>query len=149
MRFNLLGILIGCAISSLAASLSLFISINIGKNTIPSLGIILTIILTIALHSIVTPLIYRKFRMKPLFLPTCPYCHSKDKLYYSLAKQPSWPTEEVICAYCSHKLELQYEVLKSKCGHKKGVVRLQLLWPQSWGRWKQLDPIVLSTSERK
>jgi hypothetical protein len=90
-----------------------------------------------ASYLLITPPIYRWFHLEPLWMPRCPHCRHKDRLYYAPKVQPNWPIGEIICANCENTLELWYDEPKPH-PPDRGLIRFKLLWPQSFGRWRQL-----------
>lgn len=88
-------------------------------------------------YLVITSPLYRWFHVRPMLMPRCPHCRHKDRFYYAPRVQPNWPVGELICAKCENRLELWYEE-PHPTPPNRGLVRFKLLWPYSFGRWRQL-----------
>ncbi len=85
------------------------------------------------LYLFLTPPIYRRCRMLPLFLPKCPHCEVRP-VRYGL-QEIRWPRMVVICAGCNEKTELWWQSPATE--RPSGTMpSLLLCWPQSIGRWR-------------
>jgi len=93
-------------------------------------------ICAIVVHFIVTPLIYRRFHLRPMIVPRCPYCRDKNRWFYYEKQKVQWPMDIIICASCGMALELWYD-LPNAAHISETLPSFRLLWPQSWGgRWR-------------
>jgi hypothetical protein len=89
------------------------------------------------LYLLITPPIYRWFRLLPLLLPRCPHC-GYNKCFWTSDHQPGWPAIwRVVCDQCRKEVDLCLDD-PADAPTDADPARVRLLWPQSIGRWKQL-----------
>jgi hypothetical protein len=143
MRFGLLDLLIGCGTAALAAIVGVWL-----RRFLPAtIAFPLSILVGFGFYLLITPPIYRYFHLEPLLLPRCPHCRNIDRLYYAPKAKPDWPISDIYCAWCGKTLELWYDNPEHE-PPDRGVVRFKLVWPQSFGRWRQLPPGSENSADR-
>ncbi len=86
-------------------------------------------------HFVITPLIYRRFHLRPMLVPRCPRCKDRNRWFYYEKRKPDWPRDVIICSVCKNALELWYE-LPQDAHVSETMPSFRLVWPQSWGRWR-------------
>ena len=133
MRFRLLDLLVTGVVCLIGAFTGLFIQRHFASSSrdwpfFYGFAVISYVLLT--------PIIYRIFRLKALWLPKCPNCGSKHRHYIWHIEESIWPREVIYCGTCKQKIILWYSIIKKK--EDTAVPQYLLLWPQSWGRWKRI-----------
>src|SRR5882672_4545533 len=84
---------------------------------------------------IITPPIYRRFHLLPLFLPVCPHCKRRPGGYRVL--QSVGPRTLVACGHCGQTIELWWRE-PAASDVSKTMPSLLLGWPHSVGRWRSI-----------
>jgi hypothetical protein len=87
-------------------------------------------------YIILTPPIYRRFRMLPLFLPVCPHCGRLPHGYQILGNV--WPRSLVACGRCDKTTELWWR-RPAPSDISKTLPSLFLCWPQCIGIWRRIS----------
>jgi hypothetical protein len=85
---------------------------------------------------ILTPPIYRHFRLLPLLLPVCPHCKQLPDGYCVLEYE--WPRALVACGHCDRTTELWWSPPEPS-DVSKTMPSLLLSWPHSIGRWRRIS----------
>lgn len=96
--------LAGTLISVLAAHI-------IGR---PQWDILLALISGALAYLLLAPLIYHRFKLRPLMFPQCPKCKDKNRGYYFASPKPDWPHDRITCTACQIDIDLWYEAPKQK-----------------------------------
>jgi hypothetical protein len=99
----------------------------------------LGIVAGVALYLVVTPVIYQRLHMRPMWYPLCPTCRDKNRFWAFEAAKSSWPRENVRCFTCGTTLELWYGPRPNDSGSSINAPTFALMWPQSFGRWRRID----------
>jgi hypothetical protein len=133
MRFNLIDVLIGVALMSIGTLLTLFILGPEPRRYVLPLGLLAGL----GGYFVLSPLIYRRFRIRPMWFPKCPACKDKNHWFRFVERKPDWPRDRIVCSACRAKLELWYEPPKDE-DVSTTAPSFELLWPQSWGRWRPI-----------
>lgn len=92
--------------------------------------------LGVVLFIVLTPPLYRRFRLLPLFLPICPHCRRLPDGYHVL--EAEWPRTLVACGQCERTLELWWS-RPAPSQISKTMPSLLLSWPQSLGIWRAIS----------
>ncbi len=129
MRFGVADLLISIACMAFGILVNFMIAVRI--------SLVFSLMLGTGIYLVVTPWIYQKLCFRPLWFPLCPQCKDKNRLYYAPTVQPDWPMGEITCARCLTKIELRYNSEKNEA-IRNDAVCFQLVWPQSWGRWRRI-----------
>lgn len=134
MRFSLVDLviwivleLLGCAVVALGARFAGHG--HLSGMTLQTLGVPLGVLF----YLLFTPPIYRRFRLRPLFLPKCPHC--KNRPFRYAVTENRWPRTVVVCGECGNMTELWRMPPASK-DVSLTMPSLLLIWPQSVGRWR-------------
>ena len=90
----------------------------------------------VIVYVVLTPPIYRRFRLLPLFLPVCPHCRRLPDGYHVLVDL--WPRTLVACGHCERSIEL-WSRRPAPSDVSKTVPSLLLSWPHSIGRWRPIS----------
>jgi hypothetical protein len=93
----------------------------------------MSLLLGLIIYFILSPLIYRLFRLPPLLLPECPNYQKRPNRYDVI--EARWPRKIVICRNCNQKSELWYKPPASK-DVSKVLPGMYLAWPQTIGNWR-------------
>jgi hypothetical protein len=137
MRFSLIDLLIAIAIEGLSMGLVLWGAHWMGFGRISgALWLTLTLTLGVVLYLLITPPIYRRLRMFPLFLPVCPYCKRRPGSYRFLESAPL--RFVVACSNCERTMELWLE-RPAAADISTTMPSLLWSWPQSIGRWRSIS----------
>ncbi len=96
----------------------------------------LSALFAVVFYFVFTPLIYRKFRFRPLLFPRCPHCKDANRHYQFLGID--WRRDLLKCGTCQSILEVWYDAPEEEEVSRE-LASFQLLWPQSWGRWRVLN----------
>lgn len=135
MRFSLLDLLIGIGCGTApGACVGFFIA---GLSGHKHLALVMALSLALVSYFLITPSIYRWFHLRSLVVPRCPHCHEKNRWYWYEKAKADWPHDVIMCATCKNTLELWYEVPQD-AEISTTMPSFQLLWPQSWGRWRMI-----------
>ena len=132
MRFSLIDLLVATACMTLGFLGGDFIAVRTGP-----WAKLLGLPLGALLFLIVTPPLYRRFRLPPLLLPRCPHCHKRPDLFWF--KERIQERDIVACGLCGGVTELQYRIQPPHSASDP-MPRLLLVWPQSIGRWRVVPP---------
>lgn len=132
MRYTLLDLSIAIGVSLPATA---FANANGPADASKWTQIALSSLVALVLYLLLTPPIYRRFRMRALWLPRCPECRDQNR-HYLFAPHFDWPLEVISCPVCDTVIELWYE--EPAASRSKAKYRFRLLWPQSFGRWQRL-----------
>jgi len=133
MRCSLPDLLIAIAASGPGWFLGLYLT----QGILGRMSVLPSFLLGVVTYLVITSPLYRWFQLRPLWMPRCPHCRHKDRFYYRPRIQPDWPVGELVCAKCGKMLELWYDD-PHPIPPDRGLVRFQLVWPYSFGRWRQL-----------
>lgn len=133
MRFNLIDVLIGVALMSIGPLLALVILGPESRRLLLPLGLLFGTVT----YLVLSPPLYRRFRMRPMWFPKCPTCKDKNRWFYFTKPKPDWPRDLSICSGCRADVELWYESPKD-ADVSSTTPSFELLWPQSWGRWRAI-----------
>lgn len=87
MKYSLSDLIIGIVASSFG---SIAVSALASFSGFEPLGQFMLIATGILSYFAITPLIYRKFHLRPLMLPRCPHCKDKRRWFY---KEPATASE--------------------------------------------------------
>jgi hypothetical protein len=93
----------------------------------------------LAIYLAVTPVIYQRLRMRPMWYPLCPTCGDKNRFWAFGTTKPDWPREMVRCFSCGTVLELWYGPVPSGSEPSEESPSFSLIWPQSFGRWRRIE----------
>lgn len=93
----------------------------------------------IIIYLVASPLIYRGFKMRPMWHPRCPSCRDANRFWAYSTRKPNWPREQIRCSNCGTMVELWYVGAPSSDSSANSLPSFALLWPQSLGRWQRLD----------
>ena len=135
MRLSLLDLLLAIACimcgEVAAAGIGWLTGLHLSEGGQHLLGIPLGVLVFLA----VTPTIYRRFRLLPLFLPVCPHCKKRPPGYWIL--ESKWPRVHAKCGACQQLVELWWR-RPAASDISTTMPSLVLSWPHSVGRWKEL-----------
>jgi hypothetical protein len=134
MRFSFLDVLLTGFVSTLGLFLGMFLVRFAG---VERFELFIDWLMALLAYLLITPSLYRKLRLRPLHLPRCPYCKDMARHYWFEKPLADWPRDVVICAICKAPLELWYEVPEA-AKVSETMSSYQLVWPQSWGRWRAI-----------
>jgi hypothetical protein len=105
MRFSLIDLLIAIACIALgfeAVTGSLHL---LGVESVSQAGMqILGVLGGIVIFLLLTPPIYQRLRLLPLFLPVCPHCKRRPSGYH--VRESVYPRVLVACGHCERTIEL-------------------------------------------
>ena len=135
MRFSLTDLLIAMGTTLTGTFIGVMAAHSIGR---PQWDILSALIFGLLAYLLLTPLIYRRFKLRPLLFPQCPKCKDKNRGYYFASAKPDWPKDHITCAACQTDIDLWYEAPKHQLPSAPKH-SFQLLWPQSWGRWRNVS----------
>jgi hypothetical protein len=136
VRFGLLDLLIAGGAASLPGAI---VGVWLQKSLPGAITFLMAFLVRLVFYFLITPPIYRFFHLEPLLLPRCPHCRNINRFYYASKAKPDWPIDDIYCAECGKTLELWYADPEHE-PPDRGVARFKLVWPQSFGRWRQLPP---------
>ena len=126
MRFNLIDVLIGVSLMLVGTSLTHFtLGFEPRQYLLPA-GLLAGAIT----YLLLSPLIYRRFRIRPMWFPKCPVCKDKNRWFRFVDRKPNWPRDRIVCSSCSADVELWYE-RPNKADVATTTPGFELLWPQS------------------
>src|ERR1700722_1231759 len=106
------------------------------SNSSVLLAFVFAILVSTLIYCVITPPIYRQFRLWPLFLPKCPHCRAPERCYR--ITESHWPCFIVVCTHCQKSSE-QWWRRPSMADVSKTVPSLLLSWPESIGRWRLIN----------
>jgi hypothetical protein len=137
MRFSLIDLLMMTAcitlgLVSVTSVLHLLGVEPVSKALMPILGVPVGIIFFL----ILTPPLYQRLRLLPLFLPVCPHCKLRPGSYRIL--ESVYPKALVACGRCERTSELWWRK-PAISDVSKTMPSLLLSWPHSVGRWRQIS----------
>lgn len=137
MRFSLIDLLIATACITLgcvavACALPAFGSEPVSQVRMQILGVPVGVIIFFVL----TPPIYQRLRLLPLFLPMCSHCKQRPGGYHVLGSVP--PRVLVACGLCKQTTELWWKQ-PAPSDVSKTIPSLLLSWPHSIGRWRLIS----------
>ncbi|MFN0053811.1 MAG: hypothetical protein ACKV0T_16650 [Planctomycetales bacterium] len=137
MRFSLVDLFIAILFQVLGCAIVVLAWRWLGRAPLSNLhwqlfGIALGWVLFLGL----SPPIYRRLRLLPLFLPVCPHCKKRPSGYQ--VGEAHWPRVVVACGNCKQTTELWWSPPSSE-EVSKTVPSLLLVWPQSIGLWRVLS----------
>jgi hypothetical protein len=137
MRFSLIDLLIALAVELLSLVVVAWAAPWIGfaqlsrSTELQYLGA--TLGLAVPLYLLITPTIYQRFRLFPLFLPKCSHCKRRPDGYRILAT--ALTRVEMICSKCERTFELW--LARPKAAEiSKTMPSLLWSWPHSIGGWR-------------
>lgn len=133
MRFNLIDLLIGVALMSIGPLLALVTLGPESRRLMLPLGLLSG---TVA-YLVLSPPIYRRFQIRPMWFPKCPACKDKNRWFKFVERKPRRPRDCVVCSVCHADVVLWYEPPKDT-DVSATKPSFELLWPQSWGRWRPI-----------
>ncbi len=133
MRFSLIDLLMASVIGGVGTALGSYVLGHEPQRKLEPLAILVGVIACFA----VLPPIYRRLHMRPLWYPKCPSCKDKNRWYHFAEPLPRWPRDRIVCATCQTEIDLWYEP-PTETEVSITTPSFQLLWPQSWGRWRSL-----------
>ena len=138
MRFSLIDLLIAIACITLGcvivgSTLHMFVSEPVSQARMQILGVPVGVIIFL----ILTPPLYRRLRLLPLFLPVCPHCKQRPGGYHVLKSVQ--PPVIVACGHCKQTTELWWRQ-PAPSDVSKTMPSLLLSWPHSIGRWRLISP---------
>ena len=84
----------------------------------------------------IIPLLYRRLRMLPLHLPSCPHCGVMPQGYREVGGE--WPHVAVKCSSCDGNLTLVFDRSASAPAPSEKAPVLVLQWPVQMGFWRKL-----------
>jgi hypothetical protein len=141
MRFSLPDLLIATAalLLGLFAIEGIYRGVDFPLTRLSPLGFALGIVAGLAIYLAVTPVIYQRLQMRPLWYPLCPTCRDKNRFWAFESVKPNWPRENVRCFTCGTTLELWYGPIPIGSESSARAPAFALIWPQSFGRWRRID----------
>ncbi len=136
MRFSLIDLLLATATIGVGTLIAVPIARLLGID--PSYWPVMLIgcLVGVSLYFLAVPLIYWKFGLLPLMLPTCPSCSTRPDRY--LYVEVRWPKILVKCTGCDHLLELWWR-RPSPGAISDNIPSVLLIWPHSVGRWRVIS----------
>ena len=135
MRFSLFDLLIGIVVSTAGFLVGSFLA---RLASVEQFALLLGLPLALSAYLLITPLIYQRLHLRPLLLPRCPHCKDKNRHFWFEQSKADWPRDVIICGICKTPLELWYEP-PHDANVSASMSSFQLIWPQSWGRWRVIS----------
>ena len=137
MRFSLIDLLI--AIGVIAASqLAVDAALDAARARPPRILVLcLTTLLTTFLMITVVAFMYRRCRLLPLHLPTCPHCNKSTSGYRVVGGE--WPQVSVSCGGCQGAVQLVFDRRAPLSPSSTESPILILQWPENLGIWKSVS----------
>src|SRR5208282_1582825 len=105
MRFSLLDLLLVIACCILGCSAAASVARLLGYGLLSEIRLQLCgFPLGVLFYLVLTPPIYRRFSLLPLFLPKCPHCGVRPNGYR--IEESRWASVVAVCAHCQKTTEL-------------------------------------------